>query len=806
MLRKMFQHSADPSRKNMYYVPLFLACIGAFVLVSAAAAATEPSASPGSLVVAHEDGRVTLRADDADITAVLAALAEQWGVPVSPAKGVSGRISLRLERATPEEALKALCASRALVYERLPGNKGWRIVAALAAGEKQAASDVVFPAAAAQPSASTDGPANASHPEASADSGKGSVSSAPPAGAALPSPPGTGDKPTWKKGELLIKFKSDTAADQRAALHARIGSVVMRRLKISGMERVKLPAGLDENAAIGIYLASGLVETAGKNHLRYPQATPDDPYFSTQWGMTKIGMESAWDIATGSRDIIVAVIDSGVDYTHPDLQGNIWINEAEKNGSPDVDDDKNGYTDDLYGWDFAGYSGEGDGYPMDSYGHGTHVAGIIGATGNNGVGVAGMNWKIRIMPLKVMEDGSSEFTESAIIEAIDYATANGARVVNCSFGGTEFSTSEYDAYNRLRAAGIIAAVAAGNYSDDMDIDTNKLYPACYNLDNILSVANSDRTDAIASSSNYGKTTVDVAAPGTSIYSTEPSTTSTMASVKTPNLATSYPAVAMEFSGLTPDAGITGSLYDCGMGYTDQIPDAVAGQLALIERGNRDGIGFYFSEKVQNARQKGAAGVIIYNNVTPEESPDDHFDTEGGTLQYPSDWPPVVSVTKAIGQDILTGMQNGMLPNATLVNKQSTDAAYGYMTGTSMAAPHVAGLAGLLAGTYPSAGYADIRCAILDHVDRLVSLTEKVASGGRINAFSSLANFSTIPGDLSGNCSVGLEDAIIVLKILAGIAAPLACPLPGCTRDDIDQDGRITAAEGIHILQKIAEIR
>ncbi len=631
--------------------------------------------------------------------------------------------------------------------------------------------------------------------------------------------PGRETRPAYKTGELLVKFNPDVGDEARAALHARIGSVMIRRLKISGLERVKLRAGLDEDDAIRLYRDSGLVETAGKNHLRYPLATPNDPYFSSQWGMKKIGMENVWNITTGSRDVIIAVIDSGVDYNHPDLQGNIWINAAEQNGQPDRDDDGNGYTDDIYGWDFAGYDDgnpatyDGDSDPMDSYGHGTHVAGIIGATGNNGVGVTGLNWTVRIMSLKVMEDSSSGFTESAIIEAIDYAMANGAQVVNCSFGGTENSLNEYDAYDRLRAAGTIASIAAGNDRNNMDLG-NKIYPACYNvdnickddeekdvfcpgLDNVLSIANSDTTDAIASSSNYGKTTVDVAAPGTSIYSTLP-LPGTIASVRTIETATpaEYPAIGMAYAAVTTDAGISGTLYDCGMGYPDQIPTAVAGNIALIQQGNNDGTAFYFYEKAANAQDAGAAGIIFYNNVT------DNFDTNGGTLGSDSNWVPAVSVTMVIG-DALKDLPPATR-KVTLINKPFSS-SYGDKSGTSMAAPHVAGLAGMILGRCPSVGYADVKAAIIDSSDKIPDLAEKTASGGRINAFAALTSLFP-PGDLSADCRVGLEDAIIALKIIAGIETPLACPLPDCTRHDIDNDGRITAAEVIYILQNTAGLR
>ncbi len=822
--------SLPPFFKIRCLIAVFAVVI--FGFLPTARAGEDWKTSP-SILVESGTGLISLEARDVEIAELLRSLSEKTKTDITVGEGVSGKITVKISDATIADVLKAIGQNTAIVYEYQPDTDGWSVLRGFSFSGSNADG--------------TESPAgNGQTPASSGDTSKPHQTPKPPIAASVSAPvkpppaqapasadPGRKTPPAYKAGELLVKFKDGAPTQEIDALHARMGSVVIRTIPFFHVQRIRLKAGLDEGKAIAEYQKSAIVEYAERHALRYPQAIPNDPGYTYpdpgQWGMKKINAEALWNITTGNREIIVAVIDSGVDYKHPDLRDNIWVNTVELTGLDDVDDDPIGnvndpghiaYPDDIYGWDFAGATGAPDNDPMDSYGHGTHVAGIIGAVGNNGIGVTGLNWQVRIMPLKVMEDSSSSFTDAAILEALAYAQANGARVVNCSFGGTAPSISEYNAFNSLREKGIIATVAAGNYSHDMDRE-GKLYPACYavdniikdesgkdifcpGLDNIISVANSDSDDHLASLSNYGKTTVDLAAPGTSIYSTIPSSSSTAASVKTPIIATPYQAVAMEFSDITSDTGLTRTLVDCGMGYTDQIIETVAGQIALIQRGNRDGLAFYFSSKVLNAQAKGAEGVIIYNNVTPDEDPEDTLDTEGGTLQFPGNWPPVVSISRAIGEDILEGMENGMLQNVTLTNKPST-IAYDYMTGTSMAAPHVAGLAGMIFGRCPSIGYANVKAAIINTSDKSAALADKTVSGGRINAFAALASLFP-PGDLSADCRIGLEDAIIALKIIAGIETPLACPLSDCTRHDIDNDGRITAAEGIYILQKIADLR
>jgi thermitase len=192
----------------------------------------------------------------------------------------------------------------------------------------------------------------------------------------------------YKPGELLVRFKKGTTEEQVKSLHHGQGNKTVGKNERMRLHRVKLKEGVAEEEAIKHYAASPLVELVERHALRYPNKIPNDPYVADQWALQNISLPKAWDFAQECPEIILAIVDTGVDYAHPDLSENIWVNTAELNGTPGLDDDLNGFIDDVHGWDFANV----DPYPLDVYGHGTHVAGILGARGNNEQGVAGVCW------------------------------------------------------------------------------------------------------------------------------------------------------------------------------------------------------------------------------------------------------------------------------------------------------------------------------------------------------------------------------------------------------------------------------
>lgn len=248
----------------------------------------------------------------------------------------------------------------------------------------------------------------------------------------------------------------------------------------------------------------------------------NDPAIKKNWGLlgtgglSDISVDKAWKITQGSRKVVVAVIDTGIDINHPDLKNNLWVNQAEKNGIKGVDDDKNGCVDDIHGCNFITSSGD----LTDNHGHGTHIAGIVGAEGGNGIGISGVSPKVSIMVLKYYDPkapGSDNLKNT--IKAINYAVDRKVDIINYSGGGLDFSQGEFEAVQRAEKAGIIFVAAAGN--EKSNSDQAHYYPANYPLTNIISVTAINPDANVLQSSNYGMKTVHIAAPGEGIYSTLP---------------------------------------------------------------------------------------------------------------------------------------------------------------------------------------------------------------------------------------------------------------------------------------------
>ena len=251
--------------------------------------------------------------------------------------------------------------------------------------------------------------------------------------------------------------------------------------------------------------------TCEANAIIETQRTPNDTQYSSLYGMTKISAPQAWDITTGSSTVMVAVIDTGIDYTHPDLADNMATNSGEIRGNG-VDDDGNGFVDDYYGYDFI----NGDSDPIDDHFHGSHCAGTIGAKGDNGKGVAGVNWNVRLLPVKVLDSYGSG-TLAAVAAGMNYAVKRGVKIMSMSLGTSGYSSTLENAIISAKNAGVLVVAAAGNSSQNTDVSPN--YPSASAQDNVLAVAASNSTDTLAYFSNWGPTSVDLAAPGESILST-----------------------------------------------------------------------------------------------------------------------------------------------------------------------------------------------------------------------------------------------------------------------------------------------
>ncbi|MBA2736756.1 MAG: S8 family serine peptidase [Pyrinomonadaceae bacterium] len=328
----------------------------------------------------------------------------------------------------------------------------------------------------------------------------------------------------YADGELLVKYKSEKASETASRANEQIGARIVEKFTDLKWQRVKLPEGLSVERALARYQNMAEVESVQPNYYYHLLATPNDPQFSSMYGLQKISAPAAWNLTVGSSDTVVAVIDTGVKYNHEDLAANMWKNPGEINGNG-VDDDGNGFVDDYYGYDFF-YN---DSDPADENGHGTHTAGTIGAVGNNALGVTGVNWNVRLMAIKIYSPLGTDTTSAMLINAYNYVRMMktrgvNIRVTNNSYGGCneacDYDQATKEAIDALGNAGILNVFAAGN--DNANNDNTPFYPASYTSPSILSVAASTPDDLRSNFSNYGAVSVDIAAPGSSILSTHSS--------------------------------------------------------------------------------------------------------------------------------------------------------------------------------------------------------------------------------------------------------------------------------------------
>lgn len=360
--------------------------------------------------------------------------------------------------------------------------------------------------------------------------------------AARPGLPG----PQMAAGEFVVKIKVPKGSGVRAhgasqtrVLHALsvamgVNNVVESARPLATQQALtlmKVARNVDSGQAMATLRRLPDVEYVEPNYIyRASAAIPNDPQFGKTWGLLNGGQPDPqnqkgkpgsdirvlpmWDQGfVGSRRVVVAVIDTGVDWTHPDLAANLYTNPGEVPGDG-IDNDRNGFVDDVHGWNFAGKNNNSN----DDNSHGTHCSGTIGGVGNNGVGVAGVNWQVSIMPLKFLSaQGGGRLSDA--LEAINYARMMKVNVMSNSWGGGGYSKALEDAIRAASEEGILFVAAAGNETNDNDAAPT--FPAGYKLPNVISVAAVDNQDRMASFSNWGKTTVDVAAPGVNIWSSTP---------------------------------------------------------------------------------------------------------------------------------------------------------------------------------------------------------------------------------------------------------------------------------------------
>ena len=335
-------------------------------------------------------------------------------------------------------------------------------------------------------------------------------------GETLTSPEGA----EFRADQILVQPKEKVGSDTLANFHAIHKSEVLKTFgNLKRLQVLRVPEGETVSSLISKYQQSGLVEFAEPDYIVHASAAPNDPSYlnGTLWGLNNTGQNGgtpgadidaakAWDVLNSASNIVVAVLDTGIRYTHEDLASNMWVNPIDG------------------GHGFNAFTGTNDVNDDSTSSHGTFVAGVLGAVGNNGVGVVGVAWRVQMMACKCLNSAANG-SDSTVIACIDYARTNGARIINASLDTPGTSLAVSNAIGAARDAGIIFVASCGNgnqFSPPANVDVTPRYPACYPIDNIISVAYTTRNDVLGNFSNFGPTNVDLAAPGDQIYTTSSS--------------------------------------------------------------------------------------------------------------------------------------------------------------------------------------------------------------------------------------------------------------------------------------------
>jgi subtilisin family serine protease len=550
-----------------------------------------------------------------------------------------------------------------------------------------------------------------------------------------------GRRPAYAPGELLVKYKPGLPVAAENYARQGWGVSTLRTFRDIGVHHVKLAADMTLEEAIELYRSDPDVEYVEPNYYRHIAVIPNDTDYGFLWGLNDIDAPDAWDVATDCTGTVVAIIDTGADYNHPDLKGSI--------GSG--------------GYDFV----DNDDEPMDPDGHGTHVAGIIAAMGNNGQGITGVCWTGNLMVVRVF-DAFGFATLSDIISAMEYARTNHAKIINASYAGGDFSQAESDEISNLNTAGILLVAAAGN--EGTDNDATPSYPASYNLPNIIAVAATDQNDNLAWFSNYGKNSVHGAAPGTDIYSTKPGRQIVFNDNFDDGDISDW-TVASPWGVSTNAYGGTGySLSDSPNGdYAKNIKiaarptnamdlSATAGTLLTFKlKGSIGGGDFLYVETSVDAVNWTNRPVLLVDAAGNESLFDNGISgTAGDWLDATADFGPLDGRATAYFRFRFvtngSGTADGVYIDDVLLSAAAVQETYQFLNGTSMATPHVVGVAALVWSHNPTLSASEVKGRLLNCVDRLTALSEKLVTWGRVNAFNSLRNLPAPPVGFSARAA------------------------------------------------------
>ncbi len=569
------------------------------------------------------------------------------------------------------------------------------------------------------------------------------------------------------KNEILVQFKNSMTIQAQTQMLERRGHQLVRKFKSGNWHHVKIKNEESIDQVLQVYKSDPNVLSVQPNYIYKINALPNDPNFGLLWALKNTGqtiagatyrtsnpgintrdmsLEAAWNQITDCSSVIVAILDTGIQYNHQDLAANLWSTAAYPN----------------HGYNFVNDTND----PMDDNGHGSHVAGTIGAVGNNAVGSAGVCWKSRLMAVKIL-DASGSGSSADIINGVNFAVNNGAKVINMSFGGSAGGQAEQDAITNAGNQGVVVVVAAGNDATDNDNPNSQTYPCNYGLSNMVCVAALDQAYGLATFSNYGATKVHVGAPGTNISSSWIGTVGAIGDDFKTNGVIDWTRVGTGWAATTKtfNSGGMNVVFDVLVNppnwdgstqlYTNNM-DARAYKVFNLVGYDKLELDFFVFLDTEinndffnvNASRTGGDPFVNGTQVVSGSG-----STNGSAENITADISTCNTATCSVGFQMTSDNAGTDFGAAILAFQINTliknNTSYNVINGTSMATPHVTGLAAMIMAYNPSYTVADVVQSIKNGGTLTTSLSGKTSTGRAVNAMGSLSYIAAPTGVSAG---------------------------------------------------------